>query len=254
MSDAYWTQPFAWDRAAHAAGERARVFCASMADVFEDRDDLDPMRERLWDVIGRTPNLDWLLLSKRPQHVGRMVPWGSQWPDNVWLGTTIESQRWAQRRAPLLLQYSARIRFVSCEPLLTPLDLAPWFTAPVGGHAIDWVIAGGESGHGARPMNPGWTRALRDQSAAYSVPFLFKQWGNWCPAVPGAEAGSRVRLLKTRAGTSVTMASLGKKAAGRLLDGREWNEVPNPPARPLIFDAAGAGAGISPSPLQYSAG
>src|SRR5262245_34580602 len=97
MSDAYWRQPLQWDAAARDAGTRARVFCASMADVFEDRDDLDPARERLWSLIAATPNLNWLLLTKRPQHVSEMVPWGERWPDNVWLGTTVENQRWAEK-------------------------------------------------------------------------------------------------------------------------------------------------------------
>ena len=181
LGDSYWRQPFAWNRAAERAGRRDRVFCASMADVFEDRRDLDESRKRLWGLIGETPHLDWLLLSKRPQCVSRLVPWGDDWPNNVWLGTTVENQRWAEKRLPHLLANAAHVHFVSCEPLLAPLDLSRWLVAPPGKRAISWVIAGGESGHRARPMNPNWARALRDQCLQRGVAFHFKQWGNWRP-------------------------------------------------------------------------
>jgi protein gp37 len=226
MGEAYWKQPLAWDRHARAAGERARVFCASMADVFEDRDDLDAIRARLWALIAATPHLDWLLLTKRPHIVAAKVPWGAQWPHNVWLGTTVENQRWAQRRVPSLLQYPARVRSVSCEPLLSRLDLTPWLPAQADGHAIDWVICGGESGHRARPMNPDWARALRDQCAAYGAAFHFKQWGNWRPSAPEAANVQQVRILQTRGGAPVRMVNVGKKLAGRMLDEREWDGVP----------------------------
>ena len=97
--------------------------------------------------MAETPNLDWLLLTKRHEHVARMVPWDRSWPDNVWLGTTIETQVWAKRRAPELLKHPARVRFVSCEPLLGPVDLTPRLERTAKRNGIDWVIAGGESGH-----------------------------------------------------------------------------------------------------------
>ena len=105
-SDSYWAQPLAWDRKARKEGVRRRVFCASTADVFEDRADLDPLRERLWDLIQKTPNLDWLLLTKRPEV---MFKWSQShpWPVNAWAGTTVESQDWADRRIPWLLRVPA---------------------------------------------------------------------------------------------------------------------------------------------------
>jgi protein gp37 len=223
FSEAHWREPLAWNREAHAVGERRRVFCASMADVFEARADLDPWRERLWPLIEATPSLDWLLLTKRPECVGRCVPWGKSWPNNVWLGTTAETQRWADERLPKLLRYPAAVRFVSCEPLLGLLDLSRWLRR--GESRVDWVIAGGESGHKARPMNPEWARSLRDQCAREGVPFHFKQWGHWRPGDGNAD-GHRVRELKDSGGKAIQMVSVGKKFAGRRLDGREWNGVP----------------------------
>lgn len=225
LSDSYWRQPLTWNRQALATGKRARVFCASMADVFEDRCDLDDARKRLWELIDRTPDLDWLLLTKRPEAVGDLVPWCGSWARNVWLGTTIENDKWAQRRAPLLLQYPASVRFVSCEPLLGPVDLSPWMKHPRE-RSIDWVIAGGESGHYARPTNPEWFRKLRDQCRANAGPFHFKQWGNWVPVSLDEISGHRSRAMKSDSGESVVLFNIGKKAAGRALEGREWDQVP----------------------------
>jgi protein gp37 len=225
MSDAYWRQPLAWNKAAAAAGRRDRVFCASMADVFENRDDLGKPRQRLWRLIADTPNLDWLLLTKRPQHVGTLVPWGNQWPQNVWLGTTVENQRWAQKRVPLLLEQAAKVRFLSCEPLLGPLNLVPWLAASNGARTVNWVITGGESGHRSRPMNPEWARALRDQCKEHGVPFHFKQWGNWRP-LNGPVNGHRVRELPNQDRPPIPVVNLGKRAAGRELDGEQWDGIP----------------------------
>lgn len=124
-SESYWRQPFAWNRAAEKAGERRRVFCASLADVFEDRRDLEEPRRRLWDLIRATPHLDWLLLSKRPQNFW-MLPatWKSAPQPNVWLGVSVENQEYADERIPVLLDTPAAVRFLSCEPLLGPLDLS----------------------------------------------------------------------------------------------------------------------------------
>jgi protein gp37 len=225
LSEAYWRQPLAWDRQARAVRKQARVFCASMADVFEDRRDLDPWRARLWALIERTPNLDWLLLTKRPERVGRLAPWGAQWPANVWLGTTIENQKWAERRAPLLLEFPAAVRFVSCEPLLGPVDLTPWMGC-ASGRAIDWVIAGGESGHHSRPTSPEWLASLRDQCRENSVAFHFKQWGNWLPVSADQVNGLPSRTLRSIEGEPIQLVNVGKQRAGRRLDGREWNQLP----------------------------
>jgi protein gp37 len=227
LSDAYWSEPYKWNKSAEVAGVRPRVFCASMADVFEDRTELDPLRLRLWELIDRTKSLDWLLLTKRPHLVRQMVPWGALWPENVWLGTTAETQLWAERRVPQLLNYPARVRFVSCEPLLGAIDLSPWMYEPSGRKGIDWVIAGGESGHHSRPSNPEWFRSLRDQCTEAGVAFHFKQWGNWHPASLDSANRHRCRNLQRADGSYVVLMNVGKKAAGRKLDDSEWNGMPN---------------------------
>ncbi len=248
LSDAHWAKPLAWDRAAAAAGRPALVFCASMADVFEARDDLDPLRARLWELIESTPNLIWQLLTKRPEQIPRRVPpywlsdsieeWGG-WPSNAWVGTSVENQHYAELRIPRLLEVPAPVRFLSAEPLLGPID-----------HdltGIDWVIVGGESGPNARPMHPGWARALRDRCTApgykvighdhigqHTVPtrgpaFFFKQWGEWAPG-----RGDRRRLFlrpdggqsAVDSGATVEVVRAGRRAAGDELDGRRWQEFP----------------------------
>ena len=123
LGDDYWNQPLRWDQDAAQSGQRARVFCASMADVFEWNRALDNLRERLWTLIESTPNLDWLLLTKRPHLARRLAPWASAWPTHVWLGTTVENQLFADRRIRFLLDVPCRYRFLSCEPLLGPVDL-----------------------------------------------------------------------------------------------------------------------------------
>lgn len=227
FSDAHWREPLRWNAEAEKEGARRRVFCASMADVFEDRRDLDPWRERLWPIIENTPMLDWLLLTKRPQHIRDFVPWRKRWPANVWIGTTAENQKYARERIPLIADIPASVRFVSCEPLLGALDLTPWFASGKR-RGIDWVIAGGESGHHSRPMNPVWAEDLRDQCLAHKVPFHFKQWGHWGPqSAADRRAVATVEVLG-RDGGKITMFRLGKKETGRLLGGRTWDGVPMP--------------------------
>ena len=143
--------------------------------------ELSPHRIRLWELIESTPCLDWSLLTKRPQNVESMVPWGDQWPLNVWLGTTVENQTFADKRLPFLLKNPAMVRFLSCEPLLGSLDLSPWFRKK-GLHSIDWVIAGGESGPSSRPTHPDWAASILHQCQRAKVPFHFKRWGHWVPA------------------------------------------------------------------------
>ena len=279
---------------------RQRVFCASLADVFDNA--VDPQwRADLFALIAATPNLDWLLLTKRIGNVASMLAdlaHGSD-PDlplldmmplpNVWLGATITSQAEADRDIPKLLALPARVRFLSMEPLLGSVDLGlqceNWTNDivmdPETGsrecckscdytginNNIDWVIVGGESGTGARPMHPDWARDLRDQCAAAGVPFLFKQWGEWRPISQMSEGEDRAlwrsrviakphedqanlddiygRVCSTEStvmhldGTvhhllepnafppgAMTMYRVGKKAAGRQLDGRTWDETP----------------------------
>jgi protein gp37 len=173
-----------------------------MADVFEPRSDLDPWRERLWQLITDTPCLDWLLLTKRPEKIASRVPWRSNWPSNVWIGTTVENQEWADKRIPYLVELPAGVLFLSCEPLLGPLDLTRWMDR------IHWVIVGGESGPHARILDPKWVCSLRDQVVNAGRAFFFKQWGEWKTSGTGVER-------------------VGKKSAGRLLDGIAWSDFPN---------------------------
>ena len=204
-SDDNWRKPLTWDRKARILGERHRVFCASLSDVFEDRRDLDVHRERLWRLIEQTPSLEWLLLTKRPQHVRTLAPWHDDWPANVWLGTTVEDQRRAAERLPHLVEHPAVVRFLSVEPLLGPLDLRSHL------HQIDWIILGGESGPGSRPMQIDWARSVRDQCGEFGVPLFFKQWGNH--AQVGGDGEQLVRL---------------RTKNERLFDGRTWEEFPTP--------------------------
>lgn len=171
-SDANWRNPLAWNRAAERLGQRRRVFCASLADVFDNAAPAGA-RERLWGLISETPWLDWQLLTKRPQNIAKMLPsdWGDGYP-NVWLGTTVENQIEARRRIPHLVKVPTVIRFLSCEPLLNYINLTRWL------YDISWIIVGGESGPGARTMMQEWVRSLRDQCEASGTAFFFKQVGS----------------------------------------------------------------------------
>lgn len=271
-SESYWRQPVRWDRRAAEAGERHRVFCASLADVFEDRPELVEPRARLFALISATPHLDWLLLTKRPE-VARVMLNGRElmtamdtlrgaaagdfvWPlPNLWLGTSIEDQRRADERLPELLAAPAALHFVSAEPLLSHVDLShpdhragetaesvgvwdPWLGN------LGWVIVGGESGKDARPMAPFNARSLRDQCAAASVPFLFKQWGEWAPMYGKARVANKREIAVHPGGmTALTpdnpfdpfeaghpywdcMERVGKRYAGRELDGQVHDAFP----------------------------
>jgi len=230
MSEEHWKHPLTWNDEASAAGVRNRVFCASMADVFETRPELVARRQRLLDLIDDTPNLDWLLLTKRPQSIKKLAPYGYRYPSNVWLGTTVENQESADKRVKYLLEFAKpSVRFLSCEPLLGPVDIRRYLVPDENGVRIDWVIVGGESEHGARPMNPEWAESLRDQCQEAGVPFLFKQWGSWGESEHSSTAASKRKTveLRRRDGTPVQMVNVGKKAAGRLLMGQEFTEFPS---------------------------
>jgi len=184
------------------------------------------------------------------------APWMPSVLPNAWLGVSVETQRWARVRLPELARTPAAVRFASCEPLLSELDLKPWL-----GFGLDWVIAGGESGPGARPVHPRWARMLRDQCVAADVPYFFKQWGAHLP-VPveddpdfaggrsfanprtggrsaatirgrgGENRGLRPMQTGDRNGLGLMLdddtisVRVGKKQAGRELDGRTWDEFP----------------------------
>jgi three-Cys-motif partner protein len=224
FGEAHWREPVKWNKEAADTGKRARVFCASMADVFEDQSSLNKERARLWALIELTPNLDWLLLTKRPQYILPMAPWGDNWPNNVWIGTSIENQRLAELRLPDLLSVPATIRFLSCEPLLGPLDLSSWFNRP-GLNTIDWVIAGGESGAHSRAMHPDWVLRLLNQCKRANVPFHFKQWGQWVPA-DDKNVQRRKTVLTIKGEHPIQMVAVGKKLAGRTLQGTTWDRIP----------------------------
>ncbi|MBF0424149.1 MAG: DUF5131 family protein [Magnetococcales bacterium] len=145
--------------------------------------------------------MDWLLVTKRHDHVKEMVPWKSDWPPNVWLGMTAENQACATLRLPVLFEIPARVRFVSCEPLVGPLDMKPW----LGRGGLDWIIVGGESGARARPMRPEWVESIQRQCCESGTAFFFKQWG-----IFGMDGSRR-----------------SKKENGNLLQGRQWQEFPS---------------------------
>ncbi|TLW89217.1 phage Gp37/Gp68 family protein [Saccharomonospora piscinae] len=235
-----------------------RVFVNSMSDLFHTEVP-DDYIARVFAVIAATPQHTYQLLTKRharmrallnspvfrdlvavyrDEYVGNtaITPGWDWWPlRNVWLGVSVEDQKRADLRIPALLDTPAAVRFLSCEPLLGPVDL--------DGLSIDWVIAGGESGRDARPMHPDWVRTLRDQCAAAGVPFFFKQWGAWTPA------GRGIGMAQHNVGREVlvgpplddmghrqVMRRVGKGKAGRELDGRTWDEFPQ-----LLAEAGVAG-------------
>lgn len=199
FGDKHWAEPLKWNADALAAGERRRVFCASMSDVFEDHPMLPAQRRRLWNLIEDTPHLDWLLLTKRPENIATMLP-QTYWP-NVWLGTSTEDQQRADERVPKLLRYRdlVPVLFLSVEPMLGPIDLSIAVDGRVTTADVDWCIVGGESGPRHRPFEVDWARQLRDQCQAVGIAFHFKQIGG-----------------RTHAD------------GGCLLDGREYKEFPEP--------------------------
>lgn len=178
FGDKRWNEPRKWNRVAEANAVRHRVFCASMADVFEDRSDLDPWREKLWPLIEETRSLDWLLLTKRPEHIAGLTPsrwWRQSFPPNVWVGATVENQKRADERIPVLLDVPAVVRFLSCEPLLEEIDIvSARGSLDVG---PEWVVIGGESGHGARPFHIEWARSLLRQCEQLDAAPFVKQLG-----------------------------------------------------------------------------
>jgi protein gp37 len=262
-----------------------RIFVNSMSDLFHDGVS-DDYIAWVFAVMAVAPQHTFQLLTKRhgrmrsllnsaafrpavARAAGQLCENGDamqdqvlfgQWPlPNVWLGVSVENQQWADIRIPALLDTPAAVRWLSCEPLLGPVDLdgpivnghrprltywltgrpgwGPEETTPAGltvqglttGPRIDWVVCGGESGRGARPMHPDWARALRDQCTAAGVPFLFKQWGAWTPTgyqVIGATPGRLLVGAPDERGFREEIARVSKKDAGRELDSRTWDQYP----------------------------
>lgn len=262
-------EALAIQRGAVKAGTRHRVFVNSMSDWLDDEVPVEWLAYLL-ETLAMCPNVDFQLLTKRPEKWGVRVTealahaegitgdwpsrepstimgfWLNDWlgglpPSNLWIGTTVENQEYADKRIPALLDIPAKVRFLSCEPLLGAVDIERSYSAALGGartsdwefhfgHGIHWVIAGGESGGKARPSHPGWFRKLRDDCAAARVPFFFKQWGEWIglqQMTPEMDRRSYPghHFDDTPAGL---MLRVGSKHTGRLLDGVEHSAFPNP--------------------------
>jgi len=170
MSGDNWRKPVRWQRIAEASDTRRRVFCGSMCD-WADKNAPAEQRDKLWELIRATPALDWQLLTKRAPNIAKCLPsdWGDGY-ENAWLGVTVENRKHGLPRIDDLRKVPAKVRFLSVEPLLEDLgeiDLT----------GIHWVIVGGESGHGARPMEAAWVENIKRQCEAAGVAFFFKQWG-----------------------------------------------------------------------------
>lgn len=260
---AAWVNVPKWDKQAAKDGVRYRVFVQSMADFFEDHPQVVEWRRDALHLMAQCKGLDFQILTKRPENIARMIEIGTgrsaeAWcNDNkhCWLGTSVENQETADKRIPELLKVPAAVRFLSMEPLLGPVSLDRCFGLLPGNQwaeclcgeidpsdrpcltcearqalgtesGIHWVIAGGESGPHARPMHPDWVRSIRDQCQAAGVPFHFKQWGEWIAVGQTTEERSHEWVPVHSWGDGQYSARIGKKAAGRLLDGVEHNGYP----------------------------
>lgn len=228
-SEGYWRQPLSWDRAAAKAGTRPFVFCASLADVFDNQWQTEWRRD-LFDLIEKTPNLVWLLLTKRPQNIvglwqeamlARPGWLGKAWPANAAIGTTVEDQTRADQNVFSLVSAAHRLKpaftFLSCEPLLGPIVIEDITE-------IGWIITGGETDQGehkARPTHPDWLRSVRDQCAAVGVPYHHKQNGEWVSVSEVAGAGDHFIFPD-----GATVRRTGKKLSGRTIDGVTHDAFP----------------------------
>lgn len=255
-SEKYWELPLKWNRVAGKKKQRVRVFAFSTSDVFDVEAD-QSWRDDFFNLVLKTPNIDWLILTKRVGNVKKMVPrdWlVNGFPANVWLGITVVTQGEAERDIPKLMALPASVRFLSMEPLLgmVQLDAVRYEHMPgvvgdalnpptdydqaSGGRypAIDWVICGGEAAAKARPMHPDWARSLRDQCVQAGTHFFFKQWGNWCPESSDIIQSTRKKIVINNSGeitseadpTAEVMVRMRKQDAGELLDGRMHQNIP----------------------------
>ncbi|WP_197919346.1 phage Gp37/Gp68 family protein [Thiosulfatihalobacter marinus] len=225
-------------------GHWPRVFCSSLSDVFDNA--VDPTwRREAFAEIDNAPNTRVQMLTKRVGNVFQMVPprWIEKgWPQHVGLMITVVNQEEADRDVPKLLDLKGKLGIpwlgLSIEPLLGPVKISPYMATGWDGDIrnakpaprLDWIIVGGESGPNARPMHPDWARSLRDQCVAAGVAYFMKQWGEWTPGYADhgndLEYGLICDAQQYEWPEGYASFRVGKKAAGRLLDGREWNEVP----------------------------
>lgn len=174
FGDRHWDEPHNWNKNAGIQGKRRKVFCASMADVFEGRKDLNDARARLWTLIQDTPNLDWLLLTKRPHNIREMIPyaWVQGPPSNAWFGVTAENEDMARNRLAILRTIKNAMPWVSYEPALGPVDWRPYLDF------VKWIIFGGESGANPRKSEAFWARDTLMQCREFGRAFFNKQAGN----------------------------------------------------------------------------
>jgi protein gp37 len=238
-------QPLRWKKP-------SKIFVCSMGDLFHDKVPFNFINDCFFEMEKASQHI-FLVLTKRPKRMAKFFGrvHDINWPyKNVWLGVTAENQQMANERIPILLQIPAVVRFVSVEPMLGPVNLmgipfdrhttmnvlegcgistkSPCQSIPNAWcNKLDWVICGGESGPGARPMHPDWARGLRDQCQAAGVPFFFKQWGEWAyPNQMPDDTYMNIEQFGNGVGISDAPLKVGKKRAGRLLDGRTWDEFP----------------------------
>lgn len=266
FNEQWLTEPLRWRRP-------RRVFVCAHGDLFHPAVPVEWI-DRVFAVMALARQHTFQVLTKRPERmrdyirrkmadapewvgipeIGARVllPYEGGWPTYVWLGVSVEDQARAEERIPLLLDTPAAVRWISAEPLLGPVDASRWLAAAepdtdmgLSNPRLDWVVAGGESGPGARPTHPDWARSLRDQCQAAGVPFLFKQWGVWSPVYDRdvedpdwrrcdviKRETPRGRWMNIAGGHGfhgervMWVVPVGKKAAGRFLDGRLWDEYP----------------------------
>ncbi|MBA7628085.1 hypothetical protein ES703_35555 [subsurface metagenome] len=227
-------QPLKWKKPRH-------IFVVSMGDLFHE----DVRFKSIFSIWGIMAKAHWhtfLILTKRPAIMKDRLRWIRHFGrlPNIYLGVTAENQDRLDERVSILLQIPATKHFVSIEPMLGPVDSMRYFSDPHYGtppdgfnQGLDWIIVGGESGPGARPMHPDWPRSVRDQCQEATVPFFFKQWGEWRPHKGRFGGGIFIKPDGTFTcqgdswdGSAAAMNRVGKKQAGRLLEGREYNERP----------------------------
>jgi len=206
-----------------------RIFVQSMNDLFHRRIP-DDLIEAVLSVIEKNSRHTFIVLTKRPDNMHCVLK-NRNLPGNMWVGVTAENQKTANVRIPWLLKINPAVRFLSVEPCLGEV-CSNFLSAPSWEIAqLDWVICGGESGPGARPMNPAWPRILQLECKGYGVPFFFKQWGEWIPSnqlesLYGKFPGSYFHAKKHLWDKEIFSVRLGKKFTGRLLDGKLYDEYP----------------------------